>query len=126
MSHLPSSQRFGPYELREVLGRTRMATVYLAHKVSTGQLVALKVIAESNLEDTNSFKTRFDREIEIARSLIHKNIVPVYEYGHTDNGRAFFEMQFLKGGNLEKYVKTLHLALSEARQIFTQLARALS
>ena len=61
-----------------------MSVVYLAEDLRLKRMVALKLMAESLAED-ESFRDRFLRESELAASIDHPNIVPIYEAGETED-----------------------------------------
>ena len=60
MSDLVST-RLGKYEVREVIGRGGMATVYRAYQESLNRYVAVKVLA-GQLAHDEDFRQRFERE----------------------------------------------------------------
>jgi eukaryotic-like serine/threonine-protein kinase len=62
------------YELHEVVGRGGMATVYRAVQKNLNRTVALKVIHQNLVHDTE-FVARFIREAQLSASLSHPNIV---------------------------------------------------
>lgn len=91
------------YEVRELLGRGGMGSVYEAVQIDLGRLVALKVI-HPFLADDGDFKSRFRLEMKLASSLEHPNIVPVYEAKEV-NGQAYIAMALIPGENLAKLIK---------------------
>ncbi|MCP3919803.1 MAG: serine/threonine protein kinase [bacterium] len=92
--------RLGDYRIVRRLGRGGMGTVYLAEQESLGRLIALKVLDERALVDSNA-RIRFKREAEVAAALDHPNIVPVYGIGEED-GYAFIAMKLLSGPSLDE------------------------
>src|SRR5947208_11048785 len=72
------------YERIRLLGKGLMSHVWLAHDTHTQKLVALKIMSMIAEDDRRNQKAqeRFHREIEIARSLRHKHILPILHYGH--------------------------------------------
>ena len=66
------------YRIESLLGRGGMSVVYLAEDLRLKRRVALKLLAAGLAED-ESFRDRFLRESELAASIDHPNIVPIYE-----------------------------------------------
>ena len=60
-----------------------MSVVYLAEDLRLKRRVALKLLAAGLAED-ESFRDRFLGESELAASIGHPNIIPIYEAGTTD------------------------------------------
>src|SRR5262245_11519602 len=72
-----------------------MSVVYLAEDMRLKRPVALKLLAAGLAED-ESFRDRFLRESELAASIDHPNIVPIYEAGTTE-GLLFTEARIWAG-----------------------------
>ncbi len=89
---------FNDYRIIREIGRGGMGIVYEAHQISLDRKVALKILS-LDPQSNPDFVERFRREAQIAASLHHSNIVPVYEVG-CENGYYFFTMQFIRGVNL--------------------------
>ena len=70
--------RLSGYRIENLLGRGGMGVVYLAEDVRLKRKVALKLLSGA-LAGDDSFRERFLRESELAASLDHPNIVPVFE-----------------------------------------------
>src|SRR5262249_56438412 len=75
------------YRIESLLGWGGMSVVYLAEDLRLKRRVALKLLAAGLAED-ESFRERFLRESELAASIDHPNIVPIYEAG-TAEGLLF-------------------------------------
>jgi eukaryotic-like serine/threonine-protein kinase len=88
----------GRYRVERTLGRGGMAVVFLAYDEELQRRVALKVLAEHLLSDTN-FRARFLQESRLASRLAHPNVVRVYDAGETD-GRPFIVMEYVSGDTL--------------------------
>src|SRR5262250_659118 len=71
---------FGRYELRALLGRGGMGSVYLAHDPQLDRLVALKIPTCVG-DDSREWRKRFESEARAAATLQHPNICPVFEVG---------------------------------------------
>jgi serine/threonine protein kinase len=72
------------YRIESLLGWGGMSVVYLAEDLRLKRRVALKLLAASLAEDA-SFRKRFLRESELAASIDHPNIVPIFGAGTTED-----------------------------------------
>ncbi len=68
------------YRIEAILGRGGMSVVYLAEDTRLKRRVALKLLTPGLAEDER-FRERFLRESELAASLDHANVIPIYEAG---------------------------------------------
>lgn len=96
-------QSLGQYELRELLGMGGMGAVYLGFQKNLKREVAVKVLPYALSLQSISIE-RFNREAEIAASLEHPNIVPIYDYG-TQNNISYVVMRLLNGGSLSQRIE---------------------
>ena len=111
------------YVIERELGRGGMATVYLARDLRHKRAVALKVLHPELGSVVGA--DRFQREIELAASLQHPHILPVFDSGEAA-GRLWFTMPFIEGESLRnRLVREGQLPLNDARRIATEVARAL-
>jgi tetratricopeptide (TPR) repeat protein len=100
-----------------------MATVYSAFDRQLGRVVAVKVI-HPDLSHLLG-PSRFHREVSIAATLQHPNIVPVFEAGERD-GLLFYTMPLVEGESLrERLRRETQLPLDEALRIAGDVAEAL-
>jgi serine/threonine-protein kinase len=86
------------YRIESVAGQGGMGVVYRATQLALGRPVALKLIAAELANDV-SFRQRFQRESQIAASIDHPNVIPVYEAGEAD-GSLFLAMRYVDGTDL--------------------------
>ena len=101
-----------------------MGVVYLAEQVRLRRLVALKLIVPELAEDED-FRRRFERESQLAASLDHPNVIPVYEAGEAD-GALFISMRFVDGDDLRALIRREgRLAPERAAGLIAQLGSAL-
>ncbi|PYP14148.1 MAG: hypothetical protein DMD52_14335 [Gemmatimonadetes bacterium] len=87
------------YELRQVLGRGGMATVYLAYDRKHRRDVALKVL----LPGLAAFLgvERFLKEIQVAARLTHPHILALHDSGEA-GGYLYYVMPYIDGGSLRQ------------------------
>jgi serine/threonine-protein kinase len=88
------------YRVEGMAGRGGMGIVYLAWDARLKRRVAVKLIAPELSEDT-VFRDRFLAESELAASLEHPNVVPVYDAGEVD-GQLAIAMRFVQGTDLRR------------------------
>ena len=115
--------RLSGYRIENLLGRGGMGVVYLAEDVRLKRKVALKLLAGGLAED-DGFRERFLRESEVAASLDHPNIVPVFEAGEADE-TLFIAMRYVAGTDLRQLVRAGPLAPERATELLAQIADAL-
>ena len=91
------------YRIERLLGRGGMGAVYLARDLQLDRLVAIKELP-SEFADDGMLRERFLREVRMAASFSHPNIVPVYAV--EDSGRSLaFVMGFVEGESLGERVR---------------------
>jgi len=112
------------YRILGPIGRGGMGVVYRAEEPALGRLVALKVLAPS-LADHEEFRRRFLREMRIAASIEHPNILPIYRAGE-DRGLLYLAMRYVDASDLrEVLARGGPLDLERALWIADQVAQAL-
>ncbi len=112
------------YRIERVLGRGGMSVVYLAHDPRLKRNVALKVLAPELAED-EGFQARFLRESQLAASLDHPHVVPVYEAGEVA-GLLYIAMRYVVGTDLKELLRAEGaLAPGRALVLAAQVASAL-
>ena len=111
------------YEVRGLLGRGGMGTVYAAFDSELGRLVALKVtsVAASNPDSI----ARLKKEAGILAALEHPNIIPVHDVGVLPDGRCFYTMKLVRGRRLDEHVQD-GLPRAERLQIFERICDAVA
>lgn len=107
------------YEILERIGTGGMSDVYKAKDHKLNRHVAVKVLKQEFSENTN-FVSKFRVEAQAAASLMHPNIVNVYDVGE-DNGVYYIVMELVEGITLKKYIeKKARLSFKEAVSIAIQ------
>src|SRR5262245_63767667 len=80
-----------------------MGVVYKAYDPRLKRNVALKLIAPE-LSDDEGFRERFLVESELAASLDHPNVVPIYDAFDAE-GRLAIAMRYVEGTDLKQLLK---------------------
>ena len=111
------------YRIESLLGFGGMSVVYLAEDQRLKRKVALKLLA-AGLAENETFRERFLRESELAASIDHPNIVPIYEAGATGEV-LFIAMRYVEGHDLKARLQRGRLDPADAIGILAQVASAL-
>jgi tetratricopeptide (TPR) repeat protein len=112
------------YRVERELGHGGMATVFLARDLRHGRPVALKALRPEFAAVLGS--ERFLREIQIAASLQHPNILPLYDSGDVE-GTLYYIMPYVEGESLrDRLAREGPLPLADALRIAGDVAQALS
>ena len=117
-------RKIGQYELRKVLGRGGMATVWRAYQPNLDREVAIKIMA-GQFSDNEDFLKRFTQEARSIARLRHPYILAVYDYGQADNDQPYIVTELMDGGTLREYMTRQRLDLKEVSRILSQIADAL-
>ncbi|MCO4744355.1 MAG: serine/threonine protein kinase [Proteobacteria bacterium] len=115
----------GRFEVRGVLGRGGMATVYLAHDRVRDQRIALKVLHPHLLGDPSS-RRRLRREVQAAALVRHEAALVAFEL-HEFDGAAALSLPFYPGETLAEAVTAgRKLSQSELRSVGLRVAEVLA
>lgn len=118
----------GPgYHVEREIGAGGMGRVFAATEVTTGRRVAVKVLAPALASCCDA--GRFRREMALAASLEHPNIVPLLRECETcGGGRLFyFVMPYIEGESLRERLDREHtLPVPEALRVLRDVAAALA
>ncbi len=80
-----------------------MSVVYRAEDLRLKRRVALKLMAPE-LAGDERFRERFLRESELAASIDHPSIVPIYEAGEVE-GQLYIAMRYVEGTDLKALLR---------------------
>jgi hypothetical protein len=113
------------YQMIRVLGQGGMGSVMLARSVRDGRAVAIKTLLPEVAVSDQSLK-RFMREIEVASSLQHPNVVSYIEHG-SHNGIVYLVTEYVSGMDASKLAKKRggKLSYQEVVKIIEQTLAAL-
>jgi len=118
-----SGHMLGQYHLGELIGRGGMASVYRARQVSMDRDVAIKVMSAA-LSHNAEFVARFEREARVIARLQHPHILPVIDFGRSDE-HIYLVMRYVEGGILSDRLRASTLSISQANRFLNQIASAL-
>lgn len=109
------------YEVIKTIGHGGMATVYLAHDKILNRNVALKLLNPDSLNRDSSALKRFLLEAHATTSLIHPNIVEVYDICDIGD-KHFIVMEYVEGNSLKENIALRgKIPFNEAVWIMKQL-----
>ena len=112
------------YELLERLPAGGQAVVYKAYQKATKRIVAVKVLLQE-LHASERAQFRFEREVDLAASLRHPNIVTIYDSGIA-HGQYYYAMEYIEGKSLDDFVKTSELSTIEIMELFNKICQAVA
>jgi tRNA A-37 threonylcarbamoyl transferase component Bud32 len=122
----------GRYEIRRFVARGGMGEVYEAFDSALGEVVALKTIGITSVDQADAVK-RLLAEVRIARKVTHPNVCRILEFGtHQRSGSSdepvpFLTMPLLQGETLASRIeRTGRLPAFEALRILGELAAGLA
>jgi serine/threonine-protein kinase len=86
------------YRIQALLGRGGTSVVYRAEQARPRRSVALKLLLPE-VAASQAFQQRFLREQELAASIDHPNVLPVYDAGEAE-GVRWIAMRYVEGSDL--------------------------
>lgn len=114
----------GRYDIIECVGTGGMASVYRAKDIRTGNTVAIKILHDEYLKNTEICQ-RFRNESKAISLLNHKNIIKVYDVCDYDH-LHYIVMEYIDGVTLKEYMQQQGvLKWREAVHFTTQILRGL-
>ena len=121
---LSSGDLLGQYEIIGPLGKGGMGDVYRARDNRLRREVALKMLSDSAVNDSESL-ARFDRETHAVAALNHPNILAIHDSG-SHNGVPYAVTELLEGETLAERLRSGPLAPPRATEIACQIAEGLA
>ncbi|MGI8907593.1 MAG: serine/threonine-protein kinase [Candidatus Sumerlaeaceae bacterium] len=122
---LPPGTKLGGFEIRRVLGRGGMATVYKAVQLSLNRPVAVKLLAP-RFASNPVFVERFDREAGALATLNHPNIVNIIDKGAEEGKHFYFVMEYVEGITLDQLMHAVDLTERHYTHLITEISKALT
>lgn len=120
----PVPERIGRYPVLAVISRGGFGVVYRGRDEALGREVAIKVPhphRTTSPEDARAFLA----EAQILAKLDHRGIVPVFDFGRTEDGRCYLVSKFVPGGSLADRLASGRPAPPEAAELVAAVAEAL-
>lgn len=96
----------GELRLTEFHDQGGLADVFRGEDRNLKRAVAVKVLRSDRELPSNA--SDFRRESQIIGRMNHPGIVSIYTSGETGEGRPFYSMPFLEGGNLRSRIRSFH------------------
>ncbi len=124
-----TSRRIGAYELEGLLGAGGMGEVYRARDTRLGREVAIKVLPQEVIADSDRL-ARFEREARLLAALNHPHIAQIYGFEDLpspDSARSFpcLVLELVPGLTLAARLARGPFSLAEALAAGRQIAEGL-
>jgi len=117
--------RIGKYKVVKRLGQGGSGCVLKVQQYVIGRVVALKILFTNLMQARPSTIKRFKREARLASSLIHPNIVLIFDIGE-QNGMHYYTMQYVEGSSMVEQIKKNDLTFQQRLDIMLQFCDALA
>jgi eukaryotic-like serine/threonine-protein kinase len=113
-----------PYRLGRKLGEGASGAVYEAEHVELGRKLAVKILGPEHAASPGALD-RFRQEARTVANLSHPNIVQLYDFGKSLDGRSFLTMELCAGETLDARLRNGPIEWREAVRIAIDAANAL-
>jgi hypothetical protein len=118
---MPGDSVFDRFVVERLAGSGGMGSVYRAVDRTTGEPVALKVMARRGQDPA-----RFSQEARVLSELIHPAIVRYVMHGVTAHGEPFLVMEWLAGEDLGQRLTRAGLSVAESIAVVRRVAEGLA
>src|SRR5262249_10520854 len=116
--------RLGRYQITGTLGKGAFGVVYQGYDDDLQRVVAIKVPHRQRVSEIGDIEAYLD-EARMLASLDHPHIVPVHDFGHTDDGLCYVVSKFIEGSDLKKRIRQARLSVTESAGLVATVAEAL-
>ena len=117
--------RIGKYTVLEKLGQGGSGCVLKVQQDFIGRIVALKILFTNLIQSRPNIIKRFEREARLASSLVHPNIVLIFDIGE-HNGMYYYTMQYSQGIPMIEQIRKNDLSFKQRLDIMMQFCDALA
>jgi serine/threonine-protein kinase len=121
---LPRGAVVGEYRIERKLKQGGMGTVYEAVHQVIDKRAAVKVLKRELCENGEALH-RFVQEARAVNQINHPNIVDVFGFGVTDDGRSWLAMELLVGETLGERMTRAPLSRAETCEVLIEITHAL-
>src|SRR6478672_1428404 len=118
-----SASLSGAYTIERELGGGGMSRVFLAEESRLRRKVVVKVLSPELAAGISA--ERFEREIQLAASLMQANIVPVLSTGES-GGLPYYTMPYVEGESLRSRLSREGIPAEDVPGILRDVSRALA
>ncbi|MCA9686341.1 MAG: serine/threonine protein kinase, partial [Myxococcales bacterium] len=118
----PGEVLVGKYRVIDRLGVGGMGAVHSALRLSLGDVVAIKSILPHRSNPRN--RARFIREARALARVRHPNVVHVFDFGESEDGRPYMVMEYVEGPTLSQVLAAGGLPLARTLEIFVDICKA--
>jgi serine/threonine protein kinase/formylglycine-generating enzyme required for sulfatase activity len=116
--------RLGRYRVTAKLGEGGFGVVYQGYDDDLRRLVAIKVPRRDRVSQPEDVEA-YLAEARILARLDHPHIVPVHDFGRTDDGLCYVVSKFIEGSDLKQWIKEARPSGAEASGLVATVAEAL-
>ncbi len=121
---LPPGAIVGEYRIERKLKQGGMGTVYEAVHTLIQKRAAVKVLKRELCENDEALH-RFVQEARAVNQINHQNIVDVFGFGVTEDGRSFLAMELLVGETLGERMARAPVSRAETCDLLVEITHAL-
>jgi serine/threonine-protein kinase len=115
----------GRYRLVRALGDGNWARVYVAQQIAMGRNVAVKLLRDDVVRDTEAV-ARFHQEIRAVARLRSPHTIQFHDVGESDGGAPFIAMELLAGETLRQRLdREVTIPADEVISIAAQIGASL-
>ena len=119
--HLPTDR----YVIIEEMGHGGMGVVFRAIDRHLCREVAIKLLRRDRADCMESVR-QFETEAHIMSFLSHPGVTPIYDRGHSNDGRPFHIMRLIEGATLSDLLFQKRLTMSRLLVLFANVCETIA
>jgi len=114
----------GRYELLDPISQDALGTLYKARRVALGDMVAVRVLKPSLVNNAIALE-RFRRQALVAARIHHPNAVQIFDFVQSPDGQVYIVEELLEGRTLRDVIASGRgLTLAQTVGLFNQIGGA--